>query len=179
MGAFTEYELIDRAVNLALTHAEAVEADVVEQLQTSGSTVLVNSLRTLTMHSTIVAIGSLSVFEAILQQKKGWARPFAEVDALLREHGKAALADRFLDYRSAINVLKHGVGPSYDRLLARRDLLAFKVKPPGEAFFEEGNVDEGLRLIEADHSFVRQCSLVIEEVVTALRDLGTNAPSPT
>ncbi len=169
MGASTEYELISRAVDYALGYAEATEADVNEQLENSGSTVLVNAVRTLTMHSTIVAIGSFSVFEAVLQQQKGWSRLFSKVDTFLRAQGRCDLAERFLDYRAAINVLKHGAGSSYGKLLARKDGLAFRVKAKDEHFFSEGDVAEGLRLVDADHAFVRQCSLIIEEIVTALR----------
>jgi hypothetical protein len=117
-----------------------------------------------------MAIGSFSVFEALLQQKRGWDRPFAQVDALLKADGKADLADRFLDYRNAINVLKHGAGPSYEKLLARKDVLAFRIKDKGERFFSEGDVAEGLRLVDADHAFVRQCSDIIQEVAKAIQE---------
>lgn len=170
MPAASEYELIGRAIDLTLAHAEAVEADVEKQLETSAATPLVNALRVLTMQSTIVAIGSFSVFEVLLQQKKGWPNPFQEVDARLREGGKSDLADRLLDYRNAINVLKHGEGRSYEKLLARKDVLLFKVKDKDQAYFNEGDVAEGLRLVDADHAFVRQCSAVIDDVIATFAE---------
>ena len=169
MGAADEYELITRAVHFTLSHAQEVGLQVVHELQTKAHTPLVNALRMLTMQSTITAIGCFSAFEAVLQQTRGWPRPFAEVNSLLRNRSMTELADRFLDYRSAINVLKHGAGPSYDRLLERQANLNFKVKARGEPFFEEGDVAEGMRLIDADHQFVRQCSNLITEIVEALR----------
>ncbi|WP_146193600.1 hypothetical protein [Sphingosinicella humi] len=120
------------------------------------------------MQSAILAIGALQAFEGLLQQEKGWTNTFQELDRTLRASGRAELADRFFDYRDAINVLKHGEGRSYDKLVARRDVLPFKVKAKHQAFFEEGDVSEGIRLVEADHVFVRQCSDTIQEIVEAL-----------
>ena len=169
MGAASEYDLISRAVEFTLRQAQALEDGVVERLQTEAGTPLVNTLRMLTMQSAIVAVGCFSVFEALLQQKKSWGNAFQELDRQLRALNHSALADRFRDYRDAINVLKHGAGRSYERLVARREDLPFAVKDKGERFFDEGDVSEGIRLVQADHAFVRQCAEIIDEVVLALR----------
>lgn len=169
MGAASEYELISRAVEFTLQHAQQAEDQIVERLQVEAGTPLVNALRTLTMQSAIVAVGCFSVFEALLQQKKGWANPFEALDRQLRSDNETDLAGRFRDYRDAINVLKHGAGRSYERLLARKATLPFIVKDRGERFFDEGDVSEGIRLIKADHAFVRQCAEIIQQVVHALR----------
>ena len=169
MAATSEYRLIADAVAFTLRHAEEVEQQVLEALQTSGATSHVNALRMLGMQSAIIAIGTLQAFEGLLQQKKGWKDTFQELDRTLRAAGHADLADRFIDHRDAINVLKHGDGRSYQKLLARRDALPFVVKAKGDRFFDEGDVSEGIRLVDADHAFVRQCSDIVQEVVEALR----------
>lgn len=171
MSAAREYDLIGHAVAFALDHAERVEAEVVDALQTSAATGHVNALRVLTMHSSIIAIGAFQTFEGLLQQKNGWKDGFKGLDQHLRAGGHADLADRFFDYRDAINVLKHGDGRSYEKLLARQGSLPFTVKNRGQRFFDEGDVWEGIRLIDADHAFVRQCAVIIDEAVEALQSL--------
>lgn len=169
MGATSEYQLISDAVEFTLSHAQKIENQIVEALQTSAATGYVNVLRMLTMQSVIVAIGTFQAFEGLLQQQKGWKDTFKELDGCLRANGNVNLADRFVDYRDAINVLKHGDGRSYDKLVARRDSLPFLVKDKGQRFFDEGDVSEGIQLVDANHEFVRQCSEIVQEVVQALR----------
>ncbi|WP_294195845.1 hypothetical protein [uncultured Sphingomonas sp.] len=167
--AASEYDLIARAVNFSLAHASQVQGEIEARLQTGAATPDVNALRMLTMQSTILAIGAVQAFEGLLQQKRGWKDAFAELDKCLRKFGRVELANRFVDFRLAINVLKHGAGRSYDQLEAKRDSLPFVVKPKGERFFSEGNVSEGIRLVDANHVFVSQCAEIINEIVEALR----------
>ena len=94
------------------------------------------------MRATIVATGTISVFEGLLQQSLGWKDPFPELDEHLREHGLDDLAERFLDYRAAINVFKHGAGKSHDRLLARSARLDFPVRELHQPTHDEGDVSE-------------------------------------
>ena len=169
MSAASEYGLIGLAIDYSLQHAEETEARVIEALQFGAATSSVNALRMLTMHSTIIAIGAIQAFESLIQQKKGWKNTFKELDLELRTKGHTDLADRFLDYRDAINVLKHGEGSSYDKLVARKEKLPFTIKEKGRRYFDEGDVSENIRLVDADHAFVRQCSEIIEEIISALR----------
>src|SRR5579864_5821082 len=104
--AASEHELISRAAEFAFDHAAQAESELHEAFKTSGATSLVNTARMLTMLRAVIAIGSFSVFESLLQQQTGWRYPFGEVDRELRKIGNEPLADRFLDYRNAINVLK-------------------------------------------------------------------------
>lgn len=166
----SDLELIPRAVGFTLNHTAEVRAKVIEELQTSAATPLVTALRMMTMQQAIVAIGALAVFESVLQQHNGWEKPFLRLDEHLRQHGKEDLADRFLEFRDAINVLKHGEGPSYERLLAKGDKLPFKVKPKDEAFFSEGDVSEVTSLIEPTPEFVESCAKIIEDVTAALAE---------
>jgi hypothetical protein len=130
----------------------------------------------LTMRATIVATGTISVFEALLQQSLGWEQPFARLDKHLREHGLDDVAERFLDYRDAINVLKHGAGRSHDRLLGRKARLDFAVRALDEPFHEEGDISEISTLVRADAAFVRSCGRLIADVARALRRTNPDAP---
>ncbi|EXS68115.1 hypothetical protein BF95_07465 [Sphingobium sp. Ant17] len=100
--------------------AEAYDT-YVANLQTGASSVDVNGLRTCSMATTIIVVGVIGTFEGMLQQSFGWANAYPELDKLLRSQNRADLADSLLNYRLAVNVLKHGEGPSYDRLLDKRD----------------------------------------------------------
>jgi hypothetical protein len=171
MGAASEHELISRAAQFALDHAAETQNRVHEALQSSGATSLVNTTRMLTMLRAVIAIGSFSIFESVLQQQTGWGDPFAEVDQCLRKIGKEQLADRFVDYRNAINVLKHGKGRSYEALLKRGSALEFPLKVPDQSFFREGDVSEGLTLVKADDEFGRRCADIIQEVADALKPI--------
>lgn len=62
-----------------------------------------------------------------------------------------------------------GPDPSYDKLVARKEKLPFTIKEKGRRYFDEGDVSENIRLVDADHAFVRQCSEIIEEIIAALR----------
>jgi hypothetical protein len=171
--ATSDLELIPRAVAFTLEHTAEARAKVHEALQTSGATPLVTALRMMTMQQAIVAIGALQVFESVLQQTYGWKDAFPELDAHLRRHGKDDLADRFVQFKDAMNVLKHGAGKSYERLLAKAGKLPFKVKPKDEAFFSEGNVSEVTSLIEPTPEFVESCAKIIEEVIAALAETSS------
>ena len=74
------------------------------------------------------------------------------------------MADRYLDFRLAVNVLKHGEGRSYEKLLDRQALLPFAIKGRGEAFFEEGDVSEVGGLVDTRGRFIDQCVEIISEI---------------
>ncbi|WP_298808413.1 hypothetical protein [uncultured Sphingomonas sp.] len=164
----SEYALIERAVDFTMQHADEAEARAVENLQTGAANRDINALRMVSMQRSIVAIGAIQAFEGVLQQHKGWGDTFGKLDRHLRATGYDELADRFVDYRDAINVLKHGHGRSYERLLAKRAALPFTVKDRGQPFFDEGDVSEGLRLVDANRDFVCQCSAIIKEIAAVL-----------
>jgi hypothetical protein len=74
------------------------------------------------------------------------------------------LRTRFSQFLSAINVLKHGRGRSYDLLVAECEGLPFRIKRPEEDFFCEGDVSEMSTLIEVDDQFVLGCAQIIRDV---------------
>jgi len=171
-----DIDLVPLAADFAVVGHERAAADNFARLNESGSTGLVTAARMMTMHATIVATGTISVFEGLLQQSLGWDDPFRRIDRHLRQHGEDDLAERLLDYRAAINVLKHGAGRSHERLLQRKDQLDFAVRSPDQAFHDEGDVSEVGTLVRADATFVKNCARLIEEVASALRRTVPNAP---
>jgi hypothetical protein len=108
----------------------------------------------------------------LLQSKLNWTQPFTQLDDYLRKHDRPELASDIDNYRLAINVLKHGEGPSHTKLLARAPLLEFKVRASGELFGEEGDVSEVAILVDVDDKFVRRCAQLIEDASDAIRSIA-------
>jgi len=142
--------------------------DVMYLLKDDGSSAVVDAARMTQMRLVMIAVGGFSMLEGTLEQTREWTAPFRELDQQLRARGLNSVADDFMTYRLAINVLKHGYGDSYEQLL-RRDNVPFRVKPCDENFFEEGDIGEIPGLVLVDDDFVHSCARVIEEALTALR----------
>jgi hypothetical protein len=164
-----DIDLVSLAADYTVAGQDYAEELNLNLLQRDGKTSRVIVARMMTMRATIVATGTISVFEALLQQSLGWSDPFACLDRHLRDQGLDDLADRFLDYRDAVNVLKHGAGRSHDRLLARTDRLEFSVRALHQPFHDEGDISEVGTLVRADTEFVRSCGRLVADVAEALR----------
>jgi hypothetical protein len=162
-------ELAYRAAVHSLGNIQAAHANVEEQLQTSGATILVKGLQALQLQKSILAVGMVSMFEAELQDSFSNTDGFKKADEILRSSGEDQLLERFILFRLAINVLKHGRGRSYDALVEKADLLPFRIKKPGDSFFNEGDVAEIGTLVEADDEFVLACAELIESVSKAMK----------
>jgi len=164
----TDLQLLTACANFTLTHAAVVEEQIHQELQTSGATSLVNSLRMLRLQKAVLATGMFSLFEALLQDQLKWNDPFKNLNAYLKDHGHPDLASTIYDYYLAVNVLKHGQGPSYTKLAARRASLEFAVGSPDQPY-SEGDVSEVAVLIDADEKFVRRCAELIEQAADVIR----------
>lgn len=162
-------ELVFRSTSFTLGVLEEVESKVIEQQQTSGSTVLVKNLQMIQLQKAITAIGMFSLFESILQDSLACRNGFDEAKNILNQSGNNDLNNRFEDFICAINVLKHGKGRSYDTLVAKSSILSFKIKMPREDYFDEGDVSEISTLIEVNDEFVLACARLIEEVSEEIR----------
>lgn len=171
-----DLDLVALAATYTIAGQEYAEALNLKALQRDGKSSRVMLARMMTMRATIVATGTISVFESVLQQTLGWRDAFTQLDAHLRTVEQAELADRLLDYRCAVNVLKHGAGRSHDRLLERQAALAFAVRPVEQPFHDEGDMSEVGTLVRADVAFVNQCAHVVEEVTSVLRRTIPDAP---
>lgn len=171
MGALNDIDLLTGSCNLLLPFIEEREAEALEILSHSGSTVAVNSLRGLRVQKTTIVVGMFSIYEAVLQDEFGFGNyAFRELKKIVSDAGESEISDTFESYQLAINVLKHGKGSSYEQLLTLVPNLEFKVRGDGSDFDEEGDVTDGQFLIQVDSSFVRRCAEVIEGSLAALRD---------
>jgi hypothetical protein len=168
MPAHSSWQLIVATMQHTAASFRRDADDTLNRLEDDASGAVVNAARAAQMRMVMIAAGGFSMLEGILEQTRGWAAPFKELDQQLRAEGLTSTADDFMIYRLATNVLKHGYGESYEQLL-RRDNVPFRVKARNEDYFEEGDVGEIPGLILVDDNFVHSCALVIEEALTALR----------
>lgn len=162
-------DLVYRSTAFSLGTLSEVESKVIDELLTSGSTILVKNLQMIQLQKTIIAIGMFSLFESIIQEGLACSNGFEEAKKILSQSGNINLSSRFEDFTCAINVLKHGKGRSYNALVTRANTLPFKIKLPCEDYFDEGNVSEVSKLIEVDDEFVLACAKLIEDVSKEIR----------
>jgi hypothetical protein len=162
-------ELVYRSTAFSLNNLNEVQSKVIEQLQTSSSTILVKTLQMIQLQKVIIAIGMFSLFESILQDALACKNGFGEAKTILSQLGNKDLNTRFEEFINAINVLKHGKGRSYEALITKSSSLPFRIKLPEEAFFNEEDVSEVSTLIEVNDEFVLNCAKLIEEVSEEIR----------
>lgn len=167
--ALNDTQLLTACADFTLHHTHQAEQQTFQELETNGATRLVTALRIFRLQRAILAVGMFSMFEALLQTKLGWAKPFTQLDTFLRQLGQVDLASKITDYRLAINVLKHGEGRSHAELLSRAATLEFKVRAVVDHFQEEGDVSDVPILVDADDQFVRRSAQLIEQASDAIR----------
>jgi len=155
-------EIMELCVTFTMHSLAASNRKAIEALESSGSTSIVKKLRMIELQKTILVVGMFSLFEASLQDGLNCKNGFAEAEKRLAAANEAALAKRFNDFYLAINVLKHGRGASYNKLISRaKSGLPFEIKMPDQAFFEEGDVSEIATLVLVDDAFVQNCAEII------------------
>jgi hypothetical protein len=162
-------ELIYRSTVFNLKALEEANSTLREELQKSSSTIYIKNLQMIQLQKAIIAVGMFSLFESIIQEGLDCRNGFVEAKKILDKSGNIELANRFKDFINAINVLKHGKGRSYDMLVSTLGKLPFRIKLPGEYFFEEGDLAEVSTFIEVDDKFVLQCAEIIEQVTKEIR----------
>jgi len=165
-------ELVEHSTVFSLNALNAVQQSAINGLQTTAATSLVKTLQMVQLQKAISAVGMFSMFDAILQEQLQCADGFQAAGELLEAKDEKALNQLFSDLRLAINVLKHGRGRSYDALVKKSASLAFRVKQPDEAFFNEGDVAEISTLIEVDDKFLALCAKVIHCVAGFVNSAG-------
>lgn len=161
-------ELVDRSTRFSLATLKEKEEAVVASLQMSAASHLVKTLQMFRLQRAILSVGMFSIFDAIIQDRLKCPNGFEMARQSLKDVGEETLLSRFSHFSDAVNVLKHGQGRSYDRLLKNIDSLPFSVKKPDEGFFYEGDVAEVSTLIEVDDEFVQNCADVISLVAVAI-----------
>ena len=167
MPAHSSWQLIVATMQRTASFLHRDAEEELHRLRDDGSSSIVNYSRSAQMQMVMVAVGGFSILEGILEQTRGWAEPFNQMDRELRAKGLGAIADDFMNFRQAVNVLKHGFGRSYEQLI-QRDKLPFRVKKADENFFDEGDIAEIPGLVLVDKDFVLACSIMIEQVCEAL-----------
>jgi len=161
-------ELIERCTFFALHVIGEAEQSAFDELDKSGATQHVVKLQMLQLQKVVIAVGMFSIFESHLQQSLGCTDGFIKAKSILKSTNNMELLLRFDYFCCSINVLKHGRGKSYDRLLAAKHCLPFQVKDQGESFFDEGDVSEVMTLIKVDDVFLDDCAKIIREVNDAV-----------
>lgn len=167
MQSFTE--LVDRCAAFTLDGLKSANERTVAALESSSETNLVKALQMVELQKAILAVGMFSIFEAHLQDGLACKDGFTEMDKILGKEKEIVLQEEFDDLYFAVNVLKHGKGASYDKLVAKSASLPFKLKLPDEVFFEEGDVSEVATLIQVDDNFVLLCADVIRRASEVVR----------
>lgn len=156
-------QIISESTKSHIESMSRIEKLIYDELQDSGSTRLVINLQKMQWERTIFVIGMFSLFEAVIQNElemeKGSA--FKELKSQLERKNKTELLINFGDFYFAINVLKHGKGSSYAKLLEKKDSLPFEITPADSVFRNEGDVSEIETLIYVDDKFLESCLAVI------------------
>ncbi|WLP93820.1 hypothetical protein [Psychrobacter sp. M13] len=156
-------QIVSESTESHIENFNRIEKLMYDELQTSGSTRLVINLQKMQWERAIFAIGIFSLFEAVVQNQleieKGSA--FKELKEKLKRNDKTELLIKFEEFYYAINVLKHGKGSSYTKLLEKQSSLPFEITPAGSVFRNEGDVSEIETLIYVDDEFLKSCLAVI------------------
>lgn len=162
-------QLIYRGTQFNLNALNNVQSTSLADLEIAGRTSSVTNLQMVNFQKAVIAVGLFSMFESTLQMGLACENGFKEAKRILLKAGETILNERFQTFCDAINVLKHGKGPSYNALVKKRPLLPFRIKVPGENFFFEGDVSEVATLIEVNDQFVLDCAELVESVSKVIR----------
>lgn len=157
-------DLINLCTFYTLSSLERTNNEIIDALQKRGSTTLVKTLQMVQLQKAIFLVGMFSMFEADLQTNLDCSDGFNKLREVLKNEGEMQLLEKFNDITLAVNVLKHGLGKSYDKLVTKADSLEFNIKLQGKTFFDEGDVSEPSTLIEVDEKFVKYCVYIIQQV---------------
>ncbi len=157
-------ELADICTTFTLQALEEAEQKIIEEHQTSARTSLVKGLQSFRLSKAFFITGMFSVFEAQLQSSFNCKNGFEKANEILEKKQQNVIKEKFNDLCLAINVIKHGRGDSYDKLVAKAKSLPFRIRLSDEYFFCEGDVTEVNTLVEVNDEFVKYCLDVIKEV---------------
>ncbi len=172
MGAMSRLSILFAAAETAANRCNERVSSISKLMSGyhGGRTEYINALRVVIAEQEIFVIGTFSLFEARLQHKFPDGPFFKTLKSYLIKSGEVELAERLWHYYLAVNVLKHGVGSSYEAL-QKAENLPFNVKKPGEFFYEEGDIDEPEGLIDIrNKDFVSDLINVLSKVYVVLGD---------
>ena len=161
-------DLVLSGTAYTLNALDEAQLNVVKKIQVSGAISEVKNLQMIELQKAILAIGMFSLFESMLQQELNCTNGFRKAKELLKKAENHKLLERFNTFYLAINVLKHGRGSSYDKLISTTEQLPFQIKSKNQSFFNEGEVDEVATYIKVDNAFVLNCADIIQQVSNAV-----------
>jgi hypothetical protein len=165
MHEFTE--LVDRCITLTIEALNEINEKTLEALETSATTGLVKTVQMIQLQKVILSVGIFSIFEAWLQEELNCKDGFKTAKEILKNKDEQ-LYKRFNQFHLAINVLKHGRGCSYDKLVLIANELSFTLKMPA-SFLNEGDVSEvSPYLIQVDDEFVLNCANIVRQISTIM-----------
>jgi hypothetical protein len=170
------HQYFDIVFRAAASTLHALKNDE-EQLRGSdppGTTAYVKNLQATRLQKPIFAVGMFSILEAVLQDRLRCADGFKEARRCLDVRGETALAERFSQFYAAINVLKHGKGDSYNRLLKAAS-LPFQIERPGAPLFAEGDLTDLSMLVDVDDQFILDCAQLIRDVSAVVQAVHPDA----
>lgn len=148
MGATDGVQLLLSAAEVAARRSEESVSEILSLMdEHGGQTVFVNGLRMVTVQIEVAVVGVFSLFEARMQDHFPKGSFFKQLRLHLINEGQLELAAQVHHYYLAVNVLKHGLGSSYEEL-KKVPNLPFGIKHSRESFFNEGDVAEPEGLID-------------------------------
>lgn len=148
MGAVDGVPLLLAAAEVTARRSKENVSEILRLMhEVGGQTVFVNGLRITTVEIEVAVVGVFSLFEARMQPNFPKGPFFKQLRTHLINAGQPALADQVHHYYLAVNVLKHGRGPSYEELREVTN-LPFVIKQLEDIFFNEGDITEPEGLID-------------------------------
>lgn len=156
-------QIISESTESHIENFNRIEKLVFAELENSSSDRLVLALQKMQWERVIFAIGMFSLFEAVIQNELGFNKgsAFQELKQKLEKNNKKELLENFEAFYYAINVLKHGKGTSYTKLLEKQNSLPFEITPADSVFRNEGDVSEIETLVYVDNIFIEKCLVII------------------
>lgn len=180
-AALSSGELVLAALCRGRDDAAELESRCLAELETGAATRFINGLRMAKQQNVCMVVGAFGILEAELQRTapatssvvapeepgrdhKHDSNPLRDFIREQRARGEHDLAERLSLFVDAINVLKHGRGPSHDTLL-KRSAPFLRVKRSHEELFCEGDVSELSTLVDVNSQFMAAAVETIEDVV--------------
>jgi hypothetical protein len=145
-----------------------------ELLKTSGATHLLNNLDICSSQVNSAVVGLFSLYESRLQSAFEWDKPFKVISTIHQEF--PPLDEEFKAFCLAVNVLKHGVGPSHTKLLGMLGHLPISVQSFFGELHEEGDVCPPKDLIVTGLEFLERSCDIVERSWASVRNQWIKDP---
>lgn len=152
-GRLGETELATMIPLVTLPFVEVASQRFLKELSFFGNTAPINGLVLWNLAYSAVAIGTWHMYEHFATESLGRQNPIKWIISKLQMEGKVELANELETCRLAINVLKHGRGPSYDRLRRQPNLTKMHLRITEDEDWE-GVVGANPVLLDFNEDFI-------------------------